>query len=74
MSEINSHEEFVMAYMRLLPDSDSSEFQKVLEMKALRRQEQTSIIQLYKSRVEGQTVAVDSCWFHFHSIKFKKLI
>ncbi|VIO91687.1 Uncharacterized protein BM_BM5594 [Brugia malayi] len=54
MSEINSHEEFVTTYVRLLPDSDSSELQKVLEMKALKRQEQTSIIQIYKSRVEGQ--------------------
>ncbi|MCP9259549.1 hypothetical protein DINM_002488 [Dirofilaria immitis] len=31
---------------------------KVLEMKALKRQEQTSIIQLYKSRIEGQTAAI----------------
>lgn len=61
MSEINSHEEFVMAYIRLLPDSDSSELQKVLEMKALRRQEQTSIIQLYKSYVDGQTTTTDRC-------------
>lgn len=52
-----------MAYVRLLPDSDSSELQKVLEMKALRRQEQTSIIQLYKSRAEGQATTVDPCWF-----------
>uniref|UniRef100_A0A1I7VT28 Vacuolar protein sorting-associated protein 53 homolog n=1 Tax=Loa loa TaxID=7209 RepID=A0A1I7VT28_LOALO len=59
MSEINSHEEFVLAYVRLLPDSDSSELQKILEMKALRRQEQTSIIRLYKSRVEGQSTTVD---------------
>ncbi|VDK73148.1 unnamed protein product [Litomosoides sigmodontis] len=59
MSEINSHEEFVMAYMRLLPDSDSSELHKVLEMKALRRQEQTSIIQLYKSYTDGRTTAID---------------
>ncbi|VDN92232.1 unnamed protein product [Brugia pahangi] len=63
MSEINSHEEFVTTYVRLLPDSDSSELQKVLEMKALRRQEQTSIIQIYKSRVEGQaTVANRRCF------------
>ncbi|EJW86688.1 hypothetical protein WUBG_02401 [Wuchereria bancrofti] len=62
MSEINSHEEFVTTYVRLLPDSDSSELQKVLEMKALKRQEQTSIIQIYKSRVEGQaTVANRRC-------------
>uniref|UniRef100_A0A915PFA0 Vacuolar protein sorting-associated protein 53 homolog n=1 Tax=Setaria digitata TaxID=48799 RepID=A0A915PFA0_9BILA len=59
MAEIDSPEGFVMAYVRLLPDSDSSELQKVLEMKALRRQEQTNIIQLYKSRVEGQATAAD---------------
>uniref|UniRef100_A0A8R1TZN8 Vacuolar protein sorting-associated protein 53 homolog n=1 Tax=Onchocerca volvulus TaxID=6282 RepID=A0A8R1TZN8_ONCVO len=64
MSEIDSPEDFVMAYVRLLPDSDSSELQKVLEMKALRRQEQTSIIQLYKSRIEVQPTAEDSCCRH----------
>ncbi|VDO26097.1 unnamed protein product [Onchocerca flexuosa] len=64
MSEIDSPEDFVMAYVRLLPDSDSSELQKVLEMKALRRQEQTSIIQLYKSRIEIQATAADSCCRH----------
>ncbi|VDM25533.1 unnamed protein product, partial [Toxocara canis] len=53
MSETESAEEFVMAYARLLPESDSSELQKVLEMKAVRRQEQTTIIQLYRTRVQG---------------------
>lgn len=69
MSEINSHEEFVMAYLRLLPDSDASELQKVLEMKALRRQEQTSIIQMYKSCVERRETAVNCCWFCYNSEK-----
>uniref|UniRef100_A0A158R4X4 Vacuolar protein sorting-associated protein 53 homolog n=1 Tax=Syphacia muris TaxID=451379 RepID=A0A158R4X4_9BILA len=55
MSEVVSHEEFVSTYARMLPESDSSELQKVLEMKAIRRQEQASIIQLYRTKFEGQT-------------------
>lgn len=55
MSEVISHEEFVATYARMLPESDSSELQKVLEMKAMRRQEQASIIQLYRARFEGQS-------------------
>uniref|UniRef100_F1KX74 Vacuolar protein sorting-associated protein 53 homolog n=4 Tax=Ascaris TaxID=6251 RepID=F1KX74_ASCSU len=55
MSETDSAEDFVTAYARLLPESDSSELQKVLEMKAIRRQEQTAIIQLYRTRIEGQS-------------------
>ncbi|VDN05411.1 unnamed protein product [Thelazia callipaeda] len=61
MSEADPPEEFVAAYARLLPESDSSELQKVLEMKALRRQEQATIIQLYKSLVEGQASSSDLC-------------
>lgn len=70
MSEAESAEEFVMAYSRLLPDSDSSELQKVLEMKALRRQEQTNIIQLYKTRIEGQTTAAEGLFFSSHDVEF----
>lgn len=55
MSEVASHEEFVTTYARMLPESDSSELQKVLEMKAMRRQEQASIIQLYRTRFENPT-------------------
>ncbi|VDN36822.1 unnamed protein product [Gongylonema pulchrum] len=73
MSEAESAEEFVMAYSRLLPDSDSSELQKVLEMKALRRQEQASIIQLYKTRIEGQSAAVDSAAVGAQSSAFSAL-
>lgn len=54
MSEADNPEDFVNAFSRLMPDSDSSELQKILEMKALRRQEQANIIQLYKTRVESQ--------------------
>ncbi|VDK25259.1 unnamed protein product [Anisakis simplex] len=60
MSETNSAEDFVSAYSRLLPESDSSELQKVLEMKAIRRQEQTSIIQLYRTQIEGHSPATSN--------------
>lgn len=59
MSEPDSPENFVAAYIRLLPNSDSAELQKVLEMKALKRQEQSNIIQAYKSQIEGQFASTE---------------
>uniref|UniRef100_A0A914WH53 Vacuolar protein sorting-associated protein 53 homolog n=1 Tax=Plectus sambesii TaxID=2011161 RepID=A0A914WH53_9BILA len=52
MSDIESSESFVLNYAKLLPESDASEFQKVLEMKAVRRSDQTPLIEMYRSRVE----------------------
>lgn len=53
MSDLESPELFVQNYAKLLPESDASEFQKVLEMKAIRRLEQAPLLQLYRNRVEG---------------------
>lgn len=55
MAEISNPEEFVEHYARLLPASDSTELQKVLEMRLIRRSDQLQIIQLYRSRFESQT-------------------
>jgi hypothetical protein len=52
MSDIESSESFVQNYAKLLPESDASEFQKVLEMKAVRRSDQTPLIEMYRNRVE----------------------
>ncbi|KAK3083798.1 hypothetical protein FSP39_003324, partial [Pinctada imbricata] len=42
---------FVDSYIRLLSDSDINEFQKVLEMKGLRRSEQSNILEIYRARI-----------------------
>jgi hypothetical protein len=63
MSDLESPELFVQNYAKLLPESDASEFQKVLEMKAIRRLEQAPLLQLYRNRVEGgnnATIAAQS--------------
>ncbi len=53
MSDVESAETFLANYARLLPESDSAELQKILEMKGVRRGEQAPLLQLYRSRVEG---------------------
>lgn len=41
--------DFVEQYLRLLPDSDLSEFQKVLEMKGIRRAEQSQLTEVFRT-------------------------
>lgn len=53
MTDTSKPEDFIIHYTKMLPDSDSSELQKVLEMRGMRRAEQTQLIQLFRSRVEG---------------------
>lgn len=48
MSNMDSPEAFVEYYSTLLPDSNSTELQKVLEMRGLKRIEQLTIIQAYR--------------------------
>lgn len=42
---------FVDNYIRLLSDSDISEFQKILEMKGLKKSEVSSFLELYRARI-----------------------
>lgn len=42
---------FVDNYIRLLADSDISEFQKILEMKGLKKSEVSSFLELYRARI-----------------------
>ena len=53
MADISNFEEFVTHFIRTLPDSDSNDLQKILEMRSVRRPDQVQIIQLYKQRTEG---------------------
>jgi hypothetical protein len=41
---------FVDSYIKLLPETDISEFQKILEMKGLKRNEQSTMTEIYRSR------------------------
>lgn len=53
MTDTSKPDEFISHYIKMLPDSDSSELQKVLEMRGMRRAEQTNLIQLFRSRFES---------------------
>ncbi|KAE9551032.1 hypothetical protein FO519_005766 [Halicephalobus sp. NKZ332] len=53
MADATKPEEFVSNYVRMLPESDSSELQKILEMRSMRRSEQQQIISIYRQKVEG---------------------
>ncbi|XP_036370846.1 vacuolar protein sorting-associated protein 53 homolog isoform X2 [Octopus sinensis] len=58
MSPHEPAQAFVDNYMRLLTDSDLAEFQKVLEMKALKRSEQNTLMELYKARIPTHNATV----------------
>lgn len=53
MTDVSKTDDFVTQYAELLPDSDSSELQKILEMRSMRRSEQTQLIQTYRQRFEN---------------------
>lgn len=47
-------ENFIVDYARMLPQSNSNELQKILEMRgALKRSEITNLVQLYRTKIEG---------------------
>ncbi|XP_064460865.1 vacuolar protein sorting-associated protein 53 homolog isoform X2 [Ornithodoros turicata] len=55
---------FVENYLRLLPDSDPQEFQKVLDMKGIKRSEQSQMVDIFRTHLpparatgEGGTAA-----------------
>ncbi|XP_076364592.1 vacuolar protein sorting 53 [Tachypleus tridentatus] len=56
MSPHEPNESFVENYIKLLPESDLSEFQKVLDMKGLRRSEVNALIDIFRSGLPNSTV------------------
>ena len=48
MSNFDSPEAFVDYYSTLLPESNASELQKVLEMSGMKRMDQIAIVQAYR--------------------------
>lgn len=51
MSPHDPYQGFVDNYMKLLPESDLAEFQKVLEMKGLKRSEQNALTETFRVRL-----------------------
>jgi len=41
---------FIESYIKLLPDSDNNEFQKILDMKGVKRAESTLLLEAFKNR------------------------
>uniref|UniRef100_A0A7E4W585 Vacuolar protein sorting-associated protein 53 homolog n=1 Tax=Panagrellus redivivus TaxID=6233 RepID=A0A7E4W585_PANRE len=53
MSDLSKPEDFVQNYARLVPESDSAELQKILEMRNTRRSEQQQVLAIYRKEIEG---------------------
>lgn len=49
MTPVDPQKNFVEQYKKLLPECQLTEFHKILEMKCLKRQEQTALAELFKS-------------------------
>ena len=54
MDASDTNAKYLSQYSRLLPDSDSSEFQKILDMKGVRRTDQQQLIDLYRVQLASQ--------------------
>ncbi|KAK2148029.1 hypothetical protein LSH36_520g01045 [Paralvinella palmiformis] len=55
MSPHDPPQAFVDNYIKLLPEADLAEFQKVLDMKGLKRGDQSTMMDIYKSRNPART-------------------
>lgn len=53
ITDISKPDDFISHYAKMLPDSDSNELQKILEMRSMKRSEQSQIIQLYRQNFEA---------------------
>ncbi|PAA84950.1 hypothetical protein BOX15_Mlig013578g1, partial [Macrostomum lignano] len=56
LSEHTNHQAFVESFCRLLPDSDLTEYQKVLDMKGVKRSEQMALIDAYRAAKPNDAV------------------
>ncbi|EFX86362.1 hypothetical protein DAPPUDRAFT_313250 [Daphnia pulex] len=63
MDASDTNAKYVAHYMRLLPESDPSEFQKILDMKGVRRSEQQLLVDLYRAQQSSQGDREDSSTF-----------
>ena len=60
MDASDTNAKYVAHFTRLLPDSDPSEFQKILDMKGVRRSDQQLLVDLYRAQQTGQGDREDS--------------
>lgn len=60
MTPIDPAKDFIDHYLKLLPTCSQAEFTKVLEMKSVRRQEQTALIDLFRSIRPSVTTSGDA--------------
>ncbi|KAI8749357.1 vacuolar protein sorting-associated protein 53 [Biomphalaria glabrata] len=56
MSPHHPPQEFVDSFIRLLSGSDINDFQKILEMKGLRRGDQNSLLEMFRARVPVSSI------------------
>lgn len=54
LSPLDPADAFVTNLLRLLPETDLSEFQKILEMKNVRRHDQAALIEAFKNKAGPQ--------------------
>nr|CAG4650778.1 EOG090X024P [Simocephalus serrulatus]SVE94101.1 EOG090X024P [Simocephalus serrulatus] len=54
MDASDTNAKYVAHYTRLLPDSDPSEFQKILDMKGVRRSDQQLLVDLFRAHQTSQ--------------------
>ncbi|XP_057294888.1 vacuolar protein sorting-associated protein 53 homolog [Hydractinia symbiolongicarpus] len=59
MSPHNPQASFVDSYIKLLNDADTSNFQKLLDMKGLRRSEQHGMLDIFRSRMASSATTGD---------------
>ncbi|XP_059139225.1 vacuolar protein sorting-associated protein 53 homolog [Physella acuta] len=60
MSPQNPPQGFVDNFIRLLADSDINDFQRVLEMKGVRRGDQSSLVEMYRARVPVSSILANT--------------
>eukprot|EP00111_Clytia_hemisphaerica_P017186 TCONS_00050876-protein len=60
MSPHASQTSFVESYIKLLNDTDTTNFQKLLEMKGLKRSEQHSMLEIFRSQMATSNLSTNS--------------
>lgn len=59
MSPHNPQTSFVESYIKLLNDGDVSNFQKILDMKGMRRSEQHSMLEIFRTQMVSNTAGAE---------------
>uniref|UniRef100_A0A336KA85 Vacuolar protein sorting-associated protein 53 homolog n=1 Tax=Culicoides sonorensis TaxID=179676 RepID=A0A336KA85_CULSO len=60
MAPVSPVQQFIEQYLKILPESSLGEFYKVLEMKSLKKQDQLSLIDLYKKLAPKENLIGDT--------------